>query len=325
MKDLCPAPARHRVVLVTGLSGGGKASTLRTLEDLGFDSVDNPPLAMLNEVIARASAEARPIAIGVDARTRGFDSRAVLDTLARLRADPALQAVMIFVWADEAVLHRRFTETRRRHPLAESGRVQDGIEAEQRLTAVLREAADWVIDTSDLPLPELRRVIGQRFDDAAAISLPFSLVLVSFAFPAGLPREADMVLDARFLRNPHYVPALRPLTGIDEAVGQYVEADPDFPAFFGKIRDLFDLLLPRFVREGKKYCTVAVGCTGGRHRSVHIVRRLAEELRRPEWAVSVVHRELQRSGTTTAGATVTAARVFGITGERGVLHAASAG
>jgi UPF0042 nucleotide-binding protein len=325
MSDVCTL-APHYVVLVTGLSGAGKASTLRALEDLGFDSIDNPPLSMLDELIARASAEGRAVAVGIDVRSSGFDAQEVLLCLARLRANPELHVAMVFAWAEEGVLQRRFTETRRRHPLAESGRVQDGIEAEQRLTAPLREAADWVLDTSDLPLPELRRMIGQRFEHPTAGALPFSLVLMSFAFPCGLPREADMVLDARFLRNPHYVPALKPLTGLDEAVGRYVEADPDFAAFFDRTRELLELLLPRFVREGKKYCTVAIGCTGGRHRSVHIVRRLAGELRRPDWAVSVVHRELERLGA----ATRTGPPAHGIgtpepDGHRGALRAANAG
>jgi UPF0042 nucleotide-binding protein len=330
MSGTGPVPGR-RVVLVTGLSGAGKASTLRVLEDLGFDTVDNPPLAMLDDLVARAASAQRPVAVGVDARTMGFDSDAVLQMLGRLRADATLQVALVFVWADDVVLQRRFTETRRRHPLAESGRVQDGIVAEQLLTARLREAADWVLDTSDLPLADLRRIIAERFDAEAAMQRPFSLVLVSFAFPAGLPREADMVIDARFLRNPHYVTALRPLTGLDEPVGSHVEADPDFPAFFAKLRDLLELLVPRFVREGKKYCTVAVGCTGGRHRSVYVVRKLAQALERPDWTVSVTHRELQRGTAGTGGARVSTASTLGSADRRtgvdghGARHAAIAG
>jgi UPF0042 nucleotide-binding protein len=283
----------QRVVLVSGLSGAGKASVLRALEDLGFEAVDNPPLPMLEELVRRAAAAGgRRLAIGVDIRTQGFDCGAVLSTLARLRCDPTLRLELVFVWADETVLQRRFTETRRRHPMAESGRVQDGIEAERMLTAPLREAADHVIDTSDLPLADLRRLVEQYYGGSAAPRAGFSVTLVSFAFPAGLPREADMVFDARFLRNPHYVSALRPLTGLDDAVGRYVESDADFPAFLDRVRALLDFVLPRFVREGKKYCTVAVGCTGGRHRSVYIVRLLAEHLDRADWRVSVVHREL---------------------------------
>ncbi len=293
-----------RVLLVSGLSGAGKASILRALEDIGFEAVDNPPLPMIEDMIRRApGGRARRIAIGVDARTRGFDSRGVLEALARLRADPGLRAELLFAWADEVVLQRRYSETRRRHPLAESGRVQDGIAAERLLTGPLREAADLVIDTSDLPLADLRRLIERRYGPGAeARASRLAIALVSFAFPAGLPRDSDMVFDVRFLRNPHYVSALKLLTGVDQAVGAYIEADPDFRPFFGQIRDLVDFVLPRFVREGKKYCTISIGCTGGRHRSVFIARLLADHLRGRDWCVSLVHRELgQRDGSSGEG------------------------
>lgn len=282
-----------RVVLVSGLSGGGKSSILRALEDLGYEAVDNPPLSMLEELVARGEGR---VAVGVDARTRGFDAAAVLNALARLRLNPTLRPELVFAWADEAVLLRRYTETRRRHPLAPQGRVADGIAAEQAVTAPLRTAADLVIDTSDLPLPALRHMVEQHFSEAGTQHGRggLAVALISFAYPGGLPREADLVLDARFLRNPHYDPVLRPLTGLDPGVAAHVEADPDFAAFFNKVADLLGLLLPRFVQEGKKYATVAVGCTGGRHRSVHIVEKLAAHLRRLGWRVTVTHRELTR-------------------------------
>jgi UPF0042 nucleotide-binding protein len=284
----------RRVVLVTGLSGGGKLSILRMLEDLGYEAVDNPPLSLLGELVARGE---RPVAIGVDARTRGFDPSAALAALARLRENPALRPELVFAWAEEAVLLRRYTETRRRHPMAPTGRVADGIAAEMALTAPLRRAADLLLDTSDLPLPALRRIIEQRFGSGEGTLLTLSLI--SFAYPAGLPREADMVFDARFLRNPHYDPILRPRTGHDPAVAAYVEADPEFGPFLEKVTGLLTLLLPRFLQEGKKYLSVAVGCTGGRHRSVHIVQKLADELsparfEQARWQVSVTHRELAR-------------------------------
>ena len=288
--------ARQPVVLVSGLSGAGKASVLRALEDAGFEAVDNPPLEMIERLVERTEP-GRGLAVGVDARSRGFDADAVLATLARLRQNPALRPELLFAWADEAVLLRRFTETRRRHPLAPQGRVADGIAAEQRVTAPLHDAADLVVDTSDLPLAALRQLIERRYaggGDAAPDGL--SITLVSFAFAAGLPREADMVLDARFLRNPHYDPMLRPLTGSDPAVAAYVEADPDFAAFFARVVSLLDLVLPRFVGEGKKYATIAVGCTGGRHRSVAIVEKLTRYLSDKGWRVSAAHRELAREG-----------------------------
>ena len=286
---------RLPVVLVSGLSGAGKASILRALEDAGFDAIDNPPLEMIEGLVARSDG-ATGLAVGVDARSRGFDADAVLATLARLRLNPALRPELLFAWADESALLRRFTETRRRHPLAPRGRVSDGIAAEHQLIAPLHAAADLVIDTSELPLAGLRQIIERSFahGEAGGLQTCLSVSLVSFAFPAGLPREADMVLDARFLRNPHYDPILRPLTGSDPSVAAYVAADPDFAAFFQGIADLLNLVLPRFVQEGKKYATIAVGCTGGRHRSVAIVERLMNYLSDSGWRVSALHRELAR-------------------------------
>jgi RNase adapter protein RapZ len=294
---------RVPVVLVTGLSGAGKASILRALEDIGFEAVDNPPLGMIGALAREGGA--RRLAIGVDARSRGFDAGAVLAALATLREDPALWPQLIYAWADDAVLLRRYTETRRRHPLALLGQVADGIAEEQRITAALHEAADLVIDTSDLPLSELRQQIEARYAQAPgeepAPSL--ALTLVSFAYPAGLPREADLVFDARFLRNPHYNLNLRPLTGLDPAVGAYVEEDSDFAPFLGYVTALLALLLPRFIREGKKYVTIGVGCTGGRHRSVHIVETLAKNLAGQGWRVNTRHRELAREGAAPQRAT----------------------
>jgi UPF0042 nucleotide-binding protein len=294
--------AQQPVVLVSGLSGAGKASVLRALEDIGFEAVDNPPLELIETLVSRTDA-ARGLAVGVDARSRGFDADAVLATLARLRRNPALRPELLFAWADETVLQRRFTETRRRHPLAPQGRVSDGIAAEQNLTAPLHDAADLVIDTSDLPLPALRQLIERRYagDTPHLAQGGLSIALVSFAFPAGLPREADMVLDARFLRNPHYDPQLKPLTGSDSSVVAYIEADPDFAPFLGRVTDLLDLVLPRFVGEGKKYATIAIGCTGGRHRSVAIVERLAHYLTGKGWRVSASHRELDRENLLARG------------------------
>jgi UPF0042 nucleotide-binding protein len=286
--------AARPVVLVTGLSGAGRASILRHLEDLGFETVDNPPLDLLEELVGDGD---QPLAAGVDTRSRGFDSDQVLLTLARLRLRPDIAVTLVYVTAEDAVLLRRFSETRRRHPLAPGGslgsRVADGIAREQALMAPLRDAADMVVDTSDLPLPALRQMIERRFRREGT---PGLLIHVqSFAFPRGLPREADLVFDVRFLRNPHYVPALKPQTGRDAAVTAYVEADPDFQGFWGRLVGFVDPLLPRYVAEGKKYLTVALGCTGGRHRSVLVAERLADHLRTLGWRADVTHRELDEA------------------------------
>jgi UPF0042 nucleotide-binding protein len=306
MSAASTAPGRLRIALVTGLSGGGKASILRALEDIGYEAVDNPPLTMIEDMVARSE---RPLAVGVDARTRGFHAGLVLEALQRLRSNPALRPELVFAWADEATLLRRYTETRRRHPLAPQGRVTDGIAAEEALTARLRESADLVIDTSDLPLPALRQRIEHHFGTAGdAANRRMAVSLVSFAYSHGLPREADLVFDARFLRNPHYDPILRSGTGLDPAVGAYIEADPDYGRFFSRLVQLIELLLPRFVQEGKKYTTITIGCTGGRHRSVYLIEQLASHLEsriaaQPaggecsvDWQLNVTHRELAREG-----------------------------
>ena len=288
------------LVVVTGLSGAGKASILRALEDIGYNAINNPPLTLLETLASRAE---QPTAIGLDCRSRGFDAEHVRAAIAKLKAVPETRVDLVYAWAEEAVLLRRFTETRRRHPLAPTGRVIDGITTEEATISPLRLDADLVIDTSDLPLAELRRRIEQRFRpfDTEDGQIPgLTLAIVSFAFPAGLPREADMVFDARFLRNPHYDPILRPRTGLDSDVGAYVEADPDFERFFFGLQSLLTLVVPRFVQEGKKYATIAIGCTGGRHRSVHIAERLGRELKvnrilgMETVQVTVAHRELER-------------------------------
>jgi UPF0042 nucleotide-binding protein len=265
------------------------------LEDLSFETVDNPPLAVLEALLGDGDL---PIAVGVDTRSRGFDPPALLKILERLRLRPDLAPTLLFATAEDAVLLRRYTETRRRHPLAPGGpfgtRVQDGIARETLLMAPLREAADLLVDTTDVPLPELRRRMEARFRPEGAPGL--SITVLSFGFPKGLPREADLVFDMRFLRNPHYVPALKPLTGRDPGVAEYVAEDQAFPGFWQNLTALLDPLLPRYVAEGKKYLTIAVGCTGGRHRSVFVAEKLAAHLADTSsihgWRVELAHREL---------------------------------
>ncbi len=291
---------RRRVVIVTGLSGGGKVSALRVLEDLGYQAVDNLPVSMIEQVVNDGG---RDLVIGVDTRTTGFDVVCILETIARLRAKPDLRPELVYMWAEEGTLLRRYTETRRRHPMAPQGRVSDGIATELIQTASLREAADLSIDTSDLPIPALRRLIEGHFGADSAADTPALVVsLISFAYPQGLPREADMVFDVRFLRNPHYVPELRARTGLDADIGAYVAADEFFVPFFDRLTGMVELLLPRFAQEGKKYVSIAIGCTGGRHRSIYMVERLASHLansiaeRRVGWRLHVTHRELARDG-----------------------------
>jgi UPF0042 nucleotide-binding protein len=279
---MAPPP---QIVLITGLSGAGKLSILRALEDLGFETVDNPPLSGLLDLAAKAD---KNLAIGVDARSRGFSADSVLGMMAQLRQDEKSSPTLVFATASDEVLLRRYSETRRRHPLAQAGAIVAGIAMERELTAPLARAADWLVDTSALPVPKLRQLIEQHF---GAHTPGMVLNLVSFAYPAGVPREADLVFDARFLKNPHYEPHLRHLSGLDTEVASFIEQDPDFATYFSKLLNLLEFLLPRFVQEGKKYATICVGCTGGQHRSVYMVEKLSSHLAKTGWRIGVTHRE----------------------------------
>jgi UPF0042 nucleotide-binding protein len=292
------ARPRRPVVVVTGLSGAGKSSVLRALEDLGFEAIDNPPLRVVGELTAGAATA--PVAIGIDARRPDFDGMAAERVVAELRQRPDLEVTLFYLIAEDDVLLRRYTETRRRHPLAPQGRVSDGIALERALLEPLGASADIVLDTSPLTPAELRAMIEAQFgsDNQGAMTVG----IVSFSYTRGLPRDADLVFDVRFLRNPHYVDTLRPLTGQDTAVDAYVAADPDFGAFWSRMTGLLDALLPRYVREGKKYLTIAFGCTGGRHRSVAVAERMGAHLHAQGWRATVVHREIWKAAAPAVGA-----------------------
>ena len=283
------APQARTLVLVTGMSGAGRSTALSILEDLGFESIDNPPLHLLDYLLGEG--ESRPMAVGVDIRTRGLAVRSLLETLDRWAKDPALSLTLLYLDCDDEVLRRRYTETRRRHPLAHGRPLSDGIAAERKLIAVLRARADLVVDTSMRTAAELRQVLGHHFDTSAAERM--TIFVTSFAYANGLPRDADLVFDVRFLRNPHYDLALRPLSGRDPRVAEHVAADPDFEAFFGRLTGLLAPLLPRFRQEGKSYLTIAIGCTGGRHRSVAVAERLVRWLEARGEPVTLDHRDLE--------------------------------
>lgn len=280
----------RRLVLVTGLSGAGRSTALKALEDEGYEAVDNLPLALLDNLLADPASTPAALAVAVDVRSRRFDAAAFLERVAGLRADPALEIVLVFLEADADALLRRFTETRRRHPLAARRPIAEGIELERGLMAPLRDQADLVIDTTNMSSGELRRHVGAHLapDDEPRLAI----FVTSFSYRQGLPRNADLVFDMRFLDNPHYVDALRPKTGRDPEVAAHIEADPDFAPFMAQMESLFALLLPRFEREGKRYLTIAVGCTGGRHRSVFVAERLAALLSGARRRVSLQHRDL---------------------------------
>jgi UPF0042 nucleotide-binding protein len=287
--DAKPTP----VVIVTGMSGAGRSSALKAFEDMGYEAVDNLPLQLLQLLVHPEKGLARPLALGIDIRTRDFEAAPILTEIARLKSDPRLEARVLFLECEDEILGRRFTETRRRHPLAIDRPLLDGIRHERRLMTPLREKADLVIDTSRLAPGLLKQRIEAQF---ALESSPGLMIFVtSFSYRLGLPREADLVFDARFLANPHYVQELRPLTGRDPAVAAYVAADPDFESFFANLASLVGPLLPRFEAEGKSYLTLAVGCTGGKHRSVFVAEKLAAWLSSRGEKVELRHRELAES------------------------------
>jgi UPF0042 nucleotide-binding protein len=287
-----PAAASSRVVVVTGMSGAGRSTALKALEDLGYEAVDNLPLSLVPSLMSHRPLSA-PLAVGADVRTRDFGVSALADTLVRLDREGGTRAALVFLECGDDRLVERFTETRRRHPLALDRPVIDGIRLERQYVSPLRDRADLVIDTTDLSPADLKRVLYGHF--ALDRSPGIALSVISFSYRHGLPRDADIVFDARFLRNPHYVPALKPQTGLDPEVGSYIAGDPDFSRFFRDLVGLLDSLLPRFEREGKSYLTIAVGCTGGRHRSVYLAERLAAWLGERGRSVSVRHRDLEGS------------------------------
>lgn len=286
------ASVRPLIVLITGMSGAGRTSSLKMLEDLGYEAVDNLPLTLLPGLVGQSGARPQPIAVGIDVRTRGFAVVNVLGELAKLASDRGLDVRLVFVDCDDEALARRYTETRRRHPLAGDRPVMDGIRLERELVSPLRARADLVIDTSVSKPADLKRILAGHFslDDRPGLKL----FVTSFSFRQGLPREADLVFDVRFLDNPYYDPALRELTGLDPAVGAKVAADPGFEAFFTSLTGLLRPLLPRYDREGKSYLTIAIGCTGGRHRSVFTAERLGSWLRAEGQMVTVAHRDITR-------------------------------
>ena len=286
------AATRRLVLLVTGLSGAGKSSALKALEDAGYEAVDNLPLSLLATLVRPDDTPARPLAIGEDARARDFDVGTFLEAIDRLRAESALDVRVLYLDCDDEVLRRRFTETRRRHPLALDRPVGDGITAERRLLRPLRERADMVLDTSSLATSELKRLVQSHFAPGPRTELAVSVV--SFAYRHGLPREADLVFDVRFLVNPHYQPELRPLAGTAREVAEFIARDPGFAPFFEGLTAMLATLLPRFESEGKSYLTVALGCTGGRHRSVYVAERVAAWLSGLGRRVSLTHRDVER-------------------------------
>ena len=287
-------PDESTLVLVTGMSGAGKSTALKILEDLGFEAIDNLPLSLLSDLVRARGEGGRPgpLALGIDSRTRGFDPGHLQRYLRPLLGERGPGGIaLLFLDCETEVLRRRFSETRRRHPLAHDRPVDEGIRRERALLGWLRDRADLALDTSRLSVRDLRGVIAARFQPRAA-SRP-AIFVVSFAYRLGVPPEADFVFDVRFLANPHHVPALKPLTGREPEVARHVRDDPAYGPFFAGTVALLRPLLPAFERDGRSYLTIALGCTGGRHRSVAVAEHLAEALGDLRWSVAVRHRDLE--------------------------------
>lgn len=291
-----PAPAQTRLLLVTGMSGAGKTTALKALQDLGYESIDHLPLALLDKLVpaddGEGGAAERRLAVGINVRTRDFTVEALMSEVKRLDEQANVDVKVLFLSCEVDELCRRYQENRHRHPLAIDRPLFDGIAAERQMIEPLRARADLTIDTTFISPGALKRRLERTFGGAVGTGLV--VLVVSFSYATGVPRDADLVFDVRFLANPHYQPALRPLTGKDDPVAGFIAAEPAFMPFFSSLTTLLEPLLPRYAAEGKTYLTIGVGCTGGRHRSVFVAERLAAWLASRGQHLLIEHRGLDR-------------------------------
>jgi UPF0042 nucleotide-binding protein len=288
-------PNPRQLVILTGLSGSGKRSVLNTFEDLGYYCVDNLPVAlipMFSELYEGGRGEVERAALLVDAR-EGAQIDRLPGIYRKLSSERA--ATLVFIEASDGALQRRFSETRRPHPLGQEVSIAEGIREERRRMAPIRRLADVIIDTTKFNVHELRQLIIDRFQNPGR--RPLLVSVVSFGFRYGIPADADLVFDVRFLPNPHFVPRLRPFSGKDPRVARYIRSFPQTGEFLRRIESLLAYLIPHYIREGKSYLTVALGCTGGRHRSVALAEVIRRSLQRKGHAAKVVHRDLDKSAS----------------------------
>ncbi|SFR56936.1 UPF0042 nucleotide-binding protein [Yoonia tamlensis] len=286
-----PLSAPPAIVLVTGPSGAGRSTAINALEDLGYEVIDNLPLSLLPRLLDGPPL-GRPLALGLDVRNRDFGTNALIAAIDQLVARPDQNAQVLYLEADRQELVRRYSETRRMHPLAPAGSPLAGITRESELLSPVRARADILIDTTGMSPHDLRAEIDRWF--AHGDGRPLGVTIHSFSYKRGLPLGMDIVIDCRFLRNPHWDDKLRALDGRDAAVATYVKADPRFDPFFDRLKSLVDLLLPAHKQEGKSHLSIGFGCTGGQHRSVTVTEHLASALADDGWHVSKRHREMER-------------------------------
>ncbi len=280
------------VLLVTGLSGAGMSTALKGLEDLGYEVIDNLPIALVASAVEHMEQDGRPLAIGIDCRTRDFDAHYFLDTVNDVKKSNQIDVKVALITCSDFILQQRFSETRRRHPLAVDRSIIDGIEKERELLAPIFQNADETIDTSEFSVHDLRRTIAAKFRTENAYGL--MTFVTSFGFRNGVPRDADLVFDVRFLWNPHYDPELKPLTGKDKKIQQRLSREDGFISFFANLTRMLEDLLPRYSEEGKSYLTIGIGCTGGRHRSVFVAEQLYEWLDQHGYSIAIKHRDLEK-------------------------------
>ena len=283
-----------RALLVAGMSGAGKTTVLNALEDQGWRSVDNPPIGAFGALIESLRCErTKRIAIGLDMRSLQHSLSEAVNAIAALKARMDVHTHVLFLDCDDARLLRRFSETRRRHPLADGAPVEVGLAMERALLSPIREQADGSLDTTEMSAADLRREVTARYADVNETGMTLSIM--SFGFKHGAPREADMVFDARFLANPYWAPELRNKSGLEPDVAAYIAADPSFEPFFDRILSLVSFVLPLQERERRSYVGVAIGCTGGRHRSVALAEKLGAALRAAGLRPNVRHRDIHLS------------------------------
>ncbi|MCQ9209689.1 RNase adapter RapZ [Granulicatella seriolae] len=281
------------LVIITGMSGAGKTVAMQSFEDMGYFCVDNMPPSLLPKFweLVKESGKVSKIALVIDLRSRAFFDE-IMSAIGNLDNTSFITTKILFLEASDDALVSRYKETRRTHPLATNGRVYDGIVSERKLLEDIRIRAQKIIDTTNLSPRQLREEIMGSFSDGD--SSVFTVQVMSFGFKYGIPIDADIVMDVRFLPNPHYIDSLRPMTGLDQEVYDYVMTQPETKIFYHKFMDLLDFVIPGYKKEGKSSVTIAIGCTGGQHRSVALAERAGKELMSDSYKVNISHRDKDR-------------------------------